>query len=377
MTLLDSSLLTIPIAVGYLPFVQTVASKRLVVYGAGGLYASFEAFVLSRYKLQPDLVIDRKYAGSTDPGQVSPDQFFDNTFEQIAKDDLVVICLGDIHAFVEVRQRFLDRGFSDVRSAYDIYEYNLIYAGEEFARDPVALYRRDWDQLARVYGLLHDQLSKDTYYKFLRTHVERLRPDFAPASYPVQYTPPDIPLIQKGVRLLNCGAYNGDTIENFIHNYGGVDFVCALEPDPENFAKLACNEVVRSGCGAMVLLPLGASNENSVCMFENGNGMISRVSNESSSGASMVQVVKLDSILIGLEFNKVVIDTEGHEIAILQGMQGIIQHSSPDLCIACYHYPEDIYRIALLIESFQPKYKFYLRNHSSVCVDTVLYATLQ
>lgn len=377
MTTLDSSLLMIPPTVDYLPFVQSVAGRRLLVYGAGGLYASFEVFVLTRFGVKPDLLIDKKYAASSDPNLIGPDQFFGQGYHAVSADDMVVICLGESQAFTEIKQRFLKLGFKDIRSAYDIYEYNLIYAGEEFARDPVSFYRRNWHKVMRVYEMLQDDLSKDTYYKFLRTHVEKLRPDFEQASYPVQYTPPDIPLIKKGVRLLNCGAYNGDTIENFIRNYGGVDFACALEPDPENFAKLVNNQTVRKGCVALLLLPLGASNENSVCMFETGNGMISRVSTASSGSSSMVQIIRLDSTLKGLEFNKVVIDTEGHEVAILEGMQGIIRTNSPDLCVACYHYPEDIYEIALQIASYQPNYKFYLRNHSSVCVDTVLYATLQ
>ena len=376
MTFLDVGLLEISPDATYRPFAQLVHGRRLIIYGAGGLYSSFESFVLKLFGITPDLLIDRKFEAAAGPCQIGPGAFFSAKSAQFSKQDLVLICLGDGALFNEIQERFIALGFADVRSAYDIYEYNLIYADEAFAQDPVALYRRDWEKLTQVYGLLKDDLSRETYYKFLRTHVERLRPDFASASYAIQYTPPDLPLIDKNVRLLNCGAYTGDTIENFIRNYGGVNFVCALEPDPENFAKLSRNPIVRDGCTASVLLPLGASNQNSSSLFDSGNGMISRMSDAASPHGSLVQTVRLDDILHGMTFNKVVIDTEGHEMAILEGMANIIRDNSPDICIACYHYPEDIYRIALLIESFQPQYQFYLRNHSSVCVDTVLYATL-
>ena len=377
MTSLDTGLLEVAPYVGYRPFVQLLHERKLIIYGAGGLYSSFESFVLKRFGISPDLLIDRKFDAGAGPGQIGPEAFFNAVSAQFSKNDLVLICLGDGKLFNDIQERFVALSFTDVRSAYDIYEYNLIYADEAFARDPVALYRRDWDKLAHVYELLQDDLSRDTYYKYLRTHIERLRPDFAPASYALQYTPPDLPLINMNVRLLNCGAYTGDTIENFIRNYGSVDFVCALEPDPENFVKLSRNAIVRDGCAASVLLPLGASNQNSSSRFDSGNGMISRMSETASTYSALVQIVRLDDILHGMAFNKVVIDTEGHEMAILEGMAEIIRTNNPDICIACYHYPEDIYRIALLIESFQPQYQFYLRNHSSVCVDTVLYATMR
>ena len=377
MTTLDIGLLSVTVSETYVPFPDSVLGRRLIVYGAGGLYDSFATFVLSRFGVTPNLIIDKKYIEGANFGHSSPDHFFEEGWTQVSKNDLIVICLGNDQLFSGIKQQFISLGFEDVRSAYDIYEYNLIYADEEFARNPVTLYRKEWAKLAHVYALLQDALSRDTYYKYLRTHIERLRPHFAPASYPYQYTPSDLPLIREGIRLLNCGAYTGDTIENFIRNYGSVEFVCALEPDSENFEKLSKNTVIRDGCAATILLPLGASNQNSTCLFESGNGMISRVSESSNEKTSIVQIVKLDTILNGLNFNKVVIDTEGHEMAILDGMRQIIRASSPDLCVACYHYPEDIFQIALLIESIQPKYKFYLRNYSSVCVDTVLYATLQ
>ena len=377
MTPFDIGLLSIAVDASYVPFAQMLEGRRLIVYGCGGLFSSFDSFVLRRYGITPDCIIDRKFADSPSSDRVGPDSFFDAEWSRFSPTDLVIICLGDSQAFQETQQRFAERGFVDVRSAYAIYEYNLIYADEAFAQDPVALYRREWDKLSHVYNVLQDPLSRDTFYKFLRTHVERKPPDFAPASYPFQYTPPDLKLINQGIRLLNCGAYTGDTIETFIRNYGTLDLVVALEPDPDNFEKLTQNRTVREGSAANILLPLGASDQNASCLFEQGHGMISRVSHVPSPSATLVRTVKLDSVFQHMHFNKVVIDTEGHEKEILAGMEHIIRTDGPDICVACYHHPEDIYQIALLIESYESKYKFYLRNHSSVCVDTVLYATLQ
>ena len=308
-------------------------------------------------------------------GGPDPETFFGGGYKQVSLGDLVVVCLGDRELLTDIRNRFFQLGFRDVRSALDIYEYNLIYADQEFADDPLKLYRRDWNKLDAAYNLLQDELSKEIFCNYLRAHVERKRPDFGPPSYHEQYTPPDLPLIRDSIRLLNVGAFTGDSIENFVRNYGGLEFVLALEPDPENFEKLIRNEIVVKGCSSSVLLPLGASDQDSSIFFESGQGMISRVAERGSGMTTLVRTVKLDSIARGMRFNKIVVDTEGHEKAILRGLREIIRDDHPDICIACYHYPEDIYEIALMIEDLSAHYRFFLRNHSSACVDTVLYAT--
>ena len=160
MTALDPALLSIPQDAAYRPFAELLRDRRLIVYGAGGLYASFDSFVLQRFGLRPDLLIDRKFLDGAAAGQISPDAFFSEGWKRFSPGDLVLVCLGESALHAEIRQRFADIGFTDVRAAYEIYEYNLVYAGEDFARDPLALYHREWDKLVHVHGLLRDDLSR-------------------------------------------------------------------------------------------------------------------------------------------------------------------------------------------------------------------------
>jgi len=287
-----------------------------------------------------------------------------------------VICIGSQKISREIQNIFIKQGFSNVLLAYEIYEYNLIYATENFANDSAMYLLKDQDKIQHAYDLMSDKLSKETFFKFLRVYLEKKSPDFGVSTYSTQYMSPDLPLINENIRLLNCGAYNGDTLLSIIKNYGRLQLACALEPDMDNFKKLSANELIRHGCDMLILLPLGASNRTEVSGFDNGNGMISRMSKNLDPG-KIIQTVKLDQILLGLNFNKIIIDTEGHEKQILEGLNDIIEASYPELCIAAYHDPTDIYELVLAIHEKYPKYKFYLRNHSSVNVDTVLYATIK
>jgi FkbM family methyltransferase len=363
----------------YIPFKQLINQKNLIIYGAGGMYDSFNAFVLSRTPNLKPILIDIKFNDQLTSHKYDPESFFyqvnSNLLRNINKSDLVIICIGNQKISREIKNIFIKQGFSNVLLAYEIYEYNLIYASENFANDSAMHLLKDHDKIQHAYDLMSDKLSKETFFKFLKVYLEKKSPDFGVSTYETQYMSPDLPLINENIRLLNCGAYNGDTLLNIIKNYGKLQLACALEPDIDNFKKLSANELIRYGCDMLILLPLGASNRTDVSSFDNGNGMISRMSNLDSG--KIIQTVKLDQILFGLNFNKIIIDTEGHEKQILEGLNDIIEASYPELCIAAYHDPTDIYELVLAIHEKYPKYKFYLRNHSSVNVDTVLYATIK
>lgn len=359
--------------IDFVRFADKIADCKLVVYGAGGGFASFKSFVLDRYELAPDFVVDKKYEGQELGSMVGVDTFFAMPLTTIGSSAFILITIANQAILDSVILLFQQNGYYNVFSIFDIYEYNLIYADKDFENQARNIYRRDKDKIVKAFDLLCDEKSRHVYAGFLSAHLTKVSPYFGLSSYPVQYTPVDLPLRSSDIRLLNCGAFNGDTIENFVRSYGRLDLVCAFEPDPDNFEALRKNKAVLDQCKSVMLLPLGVGNDNHIHPFSSGNGMISKVENGSATG-SHIQTIKVDDVFHGMHFNKVVIDTEGSEMPILLGMQNTIVQDLPDLCIACYHQPTDIYEILLLILRMSSKYKFYIRNHSSVCVDTVLYA---
>ena len=67
-------------------------------------------------------------------------------------------------------------------------------------------------------------------------------------------------------------------------------------------------------------------------------------------------------------------DIEGSELAALRGAERIIREQRPKLAICVYHKPEDMWEIPSFILSCHPDYKLYLRHHSMLADETVLYA---
>lgn len=167
---------------------------------------------------------------------------------------------------------------------------------------------------------------------------------------------------------VDLGAYNGDTIDEFL-SYSGGSYrkIVALEPNGKNFEKLRahCSEMER-----VELWQLGSYSENTVLTFNNKAGRNSAIS---ESGVQ-TRVATVDTILCGTAASYVKADVEGADFETLLGMENTIARFKPKLNFSAYHRFEDIFRLPILIHRLNPEYKIYLRHHPYIPAwDTNLY----
>ena len=166
---------------------------------------------------------------------------------------------------------------------------------------------------------------------------------------------------------VDLGAYNGDTIDEFLHYTGGnYRKIVALEPNAKNFAKLQahCADMPR-----VTLWELGAWDKNTILTFNNKAGRNSAISEE----GVQTRVVTVDSILCGLRPTYIKADVEGADYETLLGMRQALTYK-PKLNFAAYHRFEDLYRLPLLIHQLNPAYTIQLRHHPYIPAwDTNLY----
>ena len=106
-----------------------------------------------------------------------------------------------------------------------------------------------------------------------------------------------------------------------------------------------------------------------VAIYANGSGG----AHIAETGETTVKITTIDSLGIAPTFIKM--DIEGHEIPALYGVKNTIIKHKPKLAISIYHKGSDLWEIPLLIKSWIPEYKMYIRHHSANFCDTVLYAT--
>ncbi|MCD8026674.1 MAG: FkbM family methyltransferase [Clostridiales bacterium] len=168
---------------------------------------------------------------------------------------------------------------------------------------------------------------------------------------------------------VDLGAYNGDTVEEFLHyTNGSYRRIIAFEPNEKNFKKLS------ESCGGLKnteLWQLGCYNRNTTLYFNNKAGRNSAISDK---GTAETRVAAVDSVLCGAAASYVKADVEGADLETLEGMKNTLKTFKPKLNFSAYHRFEDIFRLPLLIGELNPEYKIFLRHHPYIPAwDTNLY----
>jgi len=180
---------------------------------------------------------------------------------------------------------------------------------------------------------------------------------------------PDFIKLSDGEVFVDCGAYDGDSIESFVKHMSDkkTDMIYAFEPDKYNYANL-----LKRNFNNSIILQKGCYSEKTTLHFQDGETMSSKIDD---SGSSKIDVDTIDNVLHGKKATYIKMDIEGAELAAIEGARNTIISHKPKLAICVYHRVEDLITIPQKIHSFVPEYKLYLRTHSLYSCAVVLYAT--
>lgn len=177
--------------------------------------------------------------------------------------------------------------------------------------------------------------------------------------------------------LFDCGAFTGDTIEDFVSfTNNKYKKIVAFEPDSKNLVKLK-SLVEKENLQNIEISQAATGKENGKISFLVTGNMGAKVVNSEeaskSNNMSTVDLIKLDN-LIDYHPTLIKMDIEGAELDSLIGATQIIKTQKPKLAICIYHMPFDFYEIPKFLKSLVPEYKFKVRQHEPGFCETVLYA---
>lgn len=225
---------------------------------------------------------------------------------------------------------------------------------------------------SNVYELLSDERSKEI---FVAVQMYRMTRDFKYISWiydaeKKQYFAPEINL-NSGEVVVDCGAYIGDTLLDFIEQRLIPRKYFLFEPNDKNYAKLMENVEKASKDGVQTIpYKAGVFNDNTKLYFTDAAD--SSCISDNATGNS-IDVVALDKI-INEPVSFIKMDIEGAELEALEGAKDLIVTYKPKLAICLYHKQSDFYKIPLFIKQICPEYKHFLIRHYSLCrIETVLY----
>ena len=188
-----------------------------------------------------------------------------------------------------------------------------------------------------------------------------------------QYFQDDLIHFTENSVLVDCGAYTGDTMQDFLHRGYPFRKYIAYELSRRNYEELQNNMNDMRGRvrGELIAYNYGVGEQNeSVCYSDAITG--AAIANEGIEGAT----VRLSDHLRAESVSFIKMDIEGAEIAALKGAAELIRRRRPDLAICTYHSISDLYEVPLYIHSLVPEYRLYLRHHTPVHYETVCYAVV-
>ncbi len=161
--------------------------------------------------------------------------------------------------------------------------------------------------------------------------------------------------------FLDLGAYDGDTVEEFLELTGGsYKKIIAVEPDGRSCAKL------KKRFGSLPRLEIhemGIWDKKAERGFSGTGG---RAASFFGKRKYSVPVDSVDGLLRGESVTYIKMDVEGAEEKAISGGKEAIRRCRPKILAAAYHYDTDIFTLPLLLWDLVPEYRIYLRKHPYV-----------
>ena len=256
-------------------------------------------------------------------------------------DDFIILVAFGVHDAPTMQRLY------DMSARYTLFAPDVPVAGEGLF--DLAYVKENEVRLRRIYNLLADDASKNVFectVMFKLTgkieYLKRMESD-AREMY-------DLLALGDAENYIDLGAYDGDTVREFLHFTGGkYESITALEPDARNFKKLVRNHPEICAINA------GAWDEDCVMEFATRGGRNSRVGK-----GREINMRAVDSVARGASLIK--LDVEGAEMRALCGAEKTISRFKPKLVCAVYHRNEDIFALPEKILELNPDYKLYMRH---------------
>lgn len=233
---------------------------------------------------------------------------------------------------------------------------------------------RHKSEIEQGFNLMADAESKREFLAELRWRMTLDYDDVVPRPAEEQYFPPELLSLGPHPVFIDCGAYTGDSLSQFLRFcQNRFNRAIAFEPDPKNFERL---QAMVSGLDdserrKIECINAAVGRGETKLRFDADGLESSRVS---QNGSIEIDCTKLDLSVSHLRPSMIKMDIEGSEVEALAGAVETIKAVTPVLAICVYHQPDHFWEVPLLISSLSSKYVLLLRRYGEVPWDLVCYA---
>lgn len=256
-------------------------------------------------------------------------------------------------SFGSQRPEVLDN-FRKIASERETYSVDVpVYGNNIFNRE---FYEKHKADIKKVMSMMADEKSRQTYEKIIRFKLTGNIQLLFECETPREEAYQNILNLSDSEIYMDLGAFNGDTVQEFINNVPSYKKIYAAEPDKKNFEKLKKNTQLLKN---ITRLNVCISDRTEEILFSKHGGRNSTID---INGAT-VRCTCVDDILGNNNVSYIKFDVEGFEQKALKGASETIKHCKPKMLVSCYHRSEDIFTIPLLVKSIRDDYKVFIRHN--------------
>ncbi len=255
-------------------------------------------------------------------------------------------------AFAAGYQSLYDKIIS-LSEKYTLYAPDVPVAGDGLFTYEYCL--ENAEKIQQVYDMLEDDFSKKVYADVINFKIS------GKIEYLDRCTTDKKEVYNSIIRpsedevYIDLGAYNGDTVAEFLKYSRGYKNIVAVEPDRRNFRKLSKNT---ENLENIRLINAVVWNSNTQVCFSAKSGRQSAV----NPTGDMIDAVCVDLMPESNDATIIKMDIEGAEYEVLKGSKNTIMKNAPKLMISLYHRNEDMFELPLFIKSLNPDYKMFIRH---------------
>jgi len=347
------------------------SSKYVCVFGIGAI--SYP--IISSIKNFTDIKIDFL----SDNDQTKWGKSFHNDLKCISPAELekykndIAILITTQH-YKKIYAQLLEKGFKKI---FAVTEYRILNDG--YFKDKQNLQAIKNNAL-KVMDILEDERSREIMFTLIKNwfdfNVDEV--GYEEIFTYDQYYPTGIIKLSEKEVFVDVGAYNGDTIFDFLKRTNNkFDSILAFELDKKNFKEMesAVDKLDIKLKKKIRLYNLGLLDEEKNVYYETGgSGMQSTFINVINTASDSGKTVRLSDVIKDEKVTFIKMDIEGSEPQALSGSEEIIKKQKPKLAICVYHKPEHLWEIPLYLKKIVPEYKIYFRHHTPLEYETVCYA---
>lgn len=354
-------------------------ANRIVLFGAGGLGRRTLAG-LRKAGVEPLAMVDNnpeRWGSDIEGVEVLSPELAAERFASSATFVVTIWGAGSPHRFEQSKAQLNKLGCAIVVPVAWLYWHYSDELLPFYALELPSKLLAAKDRVLMAFELLGDDFSCHEYVNQVRW---RLSGDPSCLGHPVggrQYLVADIATPHPGDIVLDCGAYDGDTMRDWIAERGpSFSAYIALEPDPLSRARLeaSLSELPPDVANRVTVLAYSVSRTSGHATFAVSGSLSSALTSEDGLRVECRSIDDLAREIAPAVPTFIKLDIEGAELDALAGGAQLIASAQPMLAIASYHCQDHLFEVPLLIHELLATHELYMRPHNEEGWDLICYA---